>query len=879
MGNEQGHSRRAATVKIGAFVVIVLLVLSIPVFAFAANTATFSSFVPRGGSTVSARPTVSVVVFDRFGVRGSSNYSLFIDGAKKSPRISYFAGFGVKKFRLSYAVPSNLSAGGHVVLVRVKDLAGRVSSVHWGFNVAGTDTTPPSTTNSALPQFPADLSLITLTATDSGSGVAHTYWKLDGGPQMTGTQILGTFALGVHTVEYWSVDNAGNVEPHHTVTWTVVPVHSMPTLLSVSSCVAVGCHASPDLITLHQRVGCVCHMGSTEPSNNCLDCHSGVNAPPFHTTHIPITSSAAPGSATDCANVGCHGTTTGLQLITLHFGLCATCHNPSPTSSIPTATVAAVIAAGLNGTLAHCEDCHGTFATIHAPGTPFHTLAAGVCTDCHGSRDASVIHTNGDDPPGCVACHAPNVTPSVTCTACHPDLVSFHSFTHPAASGDPATGMKSSACVACHGTDIPTVHARVIWPPVTGTPQPCMCHTQGVFRAEMAPLLTAWFSSQHAAECVDCHKGQFAPHGFASTATTPAVSGHNTVALGKVGAYSKFDGSQGPVLHWEAVETTTLAGFGAGNNGTYVAGQIATMTSAWDLPTANVFWSADSTLAPSTAMKGLTWSSVIRCQDCHTNLDLSMGPQGANAGQVGIDPNYPGDFSYAGLTKYVSRPDTTNLNPAWPSTSPNNAVPLSNSGIAMFPGALTGTPITTASLNATPAGASKPVANRTDGTTGPTAVICAKCHDLENFSAASGAVEGANTAHDAHHMDQVDGSPQCVNCHIAIPHGWIRPRLLVDTDVDAAPYLDPKHIGTTRTSFGAVINPLTGFNGVGMRALSGVNDHPLIPASGVLPYVTGSGLPTSAVNLGHVGTVLWDESECEACGFHEGENAPAKVIP
>ena len=163
-----------------------------------------------------------------------------------------------------------------------------------------------------------------------------------------------------------------------------------------------------------------------------------------------------------------------------------------------------------------------------------------------------------------------------------------------------------------------------------------------------------------------------------------------------------------------------------------------------------------------------------------------------------MDSNYPGDYSYAELTKYV----TANL--AWPTTNSNYNTPLSVSGIAMFPGAATHSDITSAAVNVVPAGASSALANRTDGTTGATAVICAKCHKLENFiSSANGgvnAVEGANTAHDSHHQDQLDGSPQCVNCHVGIPHGWKRPRLLVNTDVDTAPILDAQHLGTTRTT-------------------------------------------------------------------------------
>ena len=53
-----------------------------------------------------------------------------------------------------------------------------------------------------------------------GSGVAQTYWVLDAGPIETGT-VVATSAVGPHTLTYWSVDNAGNVESSNTVQFTV----------------------------------------------------------------------------------------------------------------------------------------------------------------------------------------------------------------------------------------------------------------------------------------------------------------------------------------------------------------------------------------------------------------------------------------------------------------------------------------------------------------------------------------------------------------------------------------------------------------------------------------------------------------------------------
>ncbi|NLG84251.1 MAG: hypothetical protein GX493_06525, partial [Firmicutes bacterium] len=58
---------------------------------------------------------------------------------------------------------------------------------------------------------------IHLNATDEGSGVAATYYRINNGPVMTGTEIVLT-ADGIYEVSYWSVDNAGNAEETKTLT-------------------------------------------------------------------------------------------------------------------------------------------------------------------------------------------------------------------------------------------------------------------------------------------------------------------------------------------------------------------------------------------------------------------------------------------------------------------------------------------------------------------------------------------------------------------------------------------------------------------------------------------------------------------------------------
>lgn len=77
------------------------------------------------------------------------------------------------------------------------------------------DTTAPVTTSDAKASYVAAAS-IKLTATDNvgGSGVAHTYYVLDGAAQAEGTTV-NTSVVGTHTLEFWSEDASANVEAPH----------------------------------------------------------------------------------------------------------------------------------------------------------------------------------------------------------------------------------------------------------------------------------------------------------------------------------------------------------------------------------------------------------------------------------------------------------------------------------------------------------------------------------------------------------------------------------------------------------------------------------------------------------------------------------------
>jgi hypothetical protein len=111
--------------------------------------------------------------------------------------------------------------GQHTYKVRATDKAGNIGEsgtiTITISEEAPQDTTPPTTTdnyqhNNAWINSDAN---ITLTATDDISGVAHTYYTVDG-VQSEGTSI-SVSDEGKHTVKYWSIDNVGNEENKHTI--------------------------------------------------------------------------------------------------------------------------------------------------------------------------------------------------------------------------------------------------------------------------------------------------------------------------------------------------------------------------------------------------------------------------------------------------------------------------------------------------------------------------------------------------------------------------------------------------------------------------------------------------------------------------------------
>jgi hypothetical protein len=112
----------------------------------------------------------------------------------------------------------NFPEGRFTITTSIKD-AGAPAVVTSTITV---DMTPPVTTATVNGTFKngrwtaVNPGTLTLTATDNLTGVAATYYTVNGGaPKLyTGPVSLGT---GFYVINFWSIDRVGNVEPAHTI--------------------------------------------------------------------------------------------------------------------------------------------------------------------------------------------------------------------------------------------------------------------------------------------------------------------------------------------------------------------------------------------------------------------------------------------------------------------------------------------------------------------------------------------------------------------------------------------------------------------------------------------------------------------------------------
>lgn len=146
------------------------------------------------------------------------------------------------------------------------------------------DLTPPVTTAEAGAAKPAvngwytSEVTVTLNGIDEESGVASTFYVVDDGAEQIGNVVKLT-ADGIHTIQYWSTDRAGNVEERHTMTVRldqtapVVRVLPSESILWPANHALIPIHADVDAADSVSGIGSIVltSVSSNEPDNGLGD--------------------------------------------------------------------------------------------------------------------------------------------------------------------------------------------------------------------------------------------------------------------------------------------------------------------------------------------------------------------------------------------------------------------------------------------------------------------------------------------------------------------------------------------------------------------------------------------------------------------------------
>jgi plastocyanin len=176
---------------------------------------------PQGRYVGSATVTVTATDADS----GVARIETSVDGAAFQP----------------YTAPVVVSSVGmHMVHYRATDNAGNTSPEGMvSFEVVAADTTPPTVTGSVSGIRDTqgnyiDRASVTVTASDSGSGVASVEYSLDGGAFIRYPAPVVVSTPGPHTVRFHATDNAGNTSPDGSVSFTVVTGDTTPPTISGS---------------------------------------------------------------------------------------------------------------------------------------------------------------------------------------------------------------------------------------------------------------------------------------------------------------------------------------------------------------------------------------------------------------------------------------------------------------------------------------------------------------------------------------------------------------------------------------------------------------------------------------------------------------------
>ena len=635
MGTSLAPVRRR--VLAGAFIVGITVALLAPVAAYATNTASFSARTPVSGAELTTtRPSISVIVYDRYGVHGSGSYSMTVDGTTVSLSATYLVTGSwnplhpnYNRLRLSGRPATALAPGTHKITVKIRDMTSRYSTSSWSFTVKAPvafSTAAPA--SGSKDDEPRPAISVNAYAFNGAQGSGKFGMTVDGSSitpvvsystkytrfKVAAPALSSDLGLGVHTIVVKVTDLKGNTGSYQwSITVLAPPIVPMPNTVSMSDC--AGCHAGYP--TAHPMTNCVaCHGASAPPrpdgtpmrsyspidtsahtsacaanpvchrgggpfphvlGEDCARCHVGayLGIPPMHSTSLEQYHQS--GSAF-CVRSGCHVA----SLTTEHYRRTVDGVSGGERLSCDTChkSTDPRVRAAIVSRSTDCEGCHDF--TSH---TALHTVTRNdtcAVAQCHGSTDTNLITIHDS----CAACHADTASATTknavlagntSCANCHGFL--DHRAQHAVTRND------TCAAAECHGstaTDLTAVHTSCT-----------VCHGSD------APAATKAAIAADNRSCANCH-------GFSDHVTQHAVVRSDACAA------TACHGSAGTSL-------TTIHSSCAMCHNSYAPARAKAAIVAGNKDCANCHGFADHK-----ALHAVTRNDTCAASQCHGAADTSL---------------------------------------------------------------------------------------------------------------------------------------------------------------------------------------------------------------------------------------------------------------
>jgi len=387
-----------------------------------------ASGIPAGWSASNA--TVSLSATDALSGGVTIRYS--IDGAPGA----------------QYDEPLIIGNGVHGLAWSALDAAGNREATQTA--TVKVDTTAPSTESDSDGKWHAGPVSVTLTATDTLSGVAESFYRLDGGADVPYLVPFTISAEGTTSVDFWSKDAMGNTEPNGSTqvkidyTAPVTTISGVPSVevTQAVSLVLSATDGGSGIAKLYYRLNggarrpyvsgqtslILATEGTTTVEYWSVDGVSNAETPKSATVRIRYPSSVSPTSKNPTC-VACHGAPTGPRRVRLDFSVgdvdrataCPRCHVGSLAGTHPfhnaTANCGAFCHIGWGSAMAsaipNVSTAYGAFvATSSATlsSDELHVLHASArwpatadkdssrCGSCHAQAACDACHSSGDDP-------------------------------------------------------------------------------------------------------------------------------------------------------------------------------------------------------------------------------------------------------------------------------------------------------------------------------------------------------------------------------------------------------------------------------------------------------------------------------------------------